>query len=280
MLALALIAAGCSSSSNPDTADGSDLGTTCIEVDDRERCWTLQPASTVGSPTPLIVDLHGFTGTAEGQRSVSGFAEIGEREGVHVVWPTGVHASWNAGRGCCGRAVQEDVDDVGFVRTMIDEISEDVAVDLDRVYLTGLSNGCAMAQRFAADASDAVAAVACMALYLIDQPESDYSPVPVMELHGTDDRVVRYEGGDAFTPGGSAPANLARWAELNSCVGTPADETLPDGVTITTHADCAGDTEAILVTIEGAGHLLYQGEQTRVDTTELAWEFLRRFSKS
>jgi polyhydroxybutyrate depolymerase len=221
-----------------------------------------------------VIDFHGWTSNAGSQRSSSGFDELAELEGFVVVWPEGYESSFNAGRLCCAPANEDGIDDVDFTRLLVSVVSEAHEIDLDRVYVTGLSNGCAMAQRVAADASDLVAAVACMSLYLLDDADPGYTPVPVMELHGTNDGVVAYEP-SAFFAG--AEENWSYWAELNGCTGDPAETWRSDASAARTYQTCAGGSEVSLVTIDRGGHVLYAGVGTDIDTARLAWDFMRRF---
>ncbi len=265
-----------STSTSTSTANSQPSEQTCTVHDDRERCWLLQVPSTAAGPAPLVIDFHGWTSNARSQRSFSGFDELAEREGFFVVWPDGYRTSFNAG-GCCPPANNANVDDVDFTRLLVSTVSADHEIDLDRVYVTGLSNGCAMAQRIAADASDLVAAVACMSLYLLDEVDSGYTAVPVMALHGTNDAVVAYEPSIIFD---GAEKNLSTWARLNGCSGEPA-ETWRSGASVAmTYQTCDGGSEVSLVTIDGGRHLLYGDAGTDIDTTRLAWDFMRRFTNN
>ena len=64
---------------------------------------------------------------------------LADREGFVVVYPNGSGLlrarllTWNAG-GCCGYAMRADVDDVGFVRALLDDLAARVAFDRRRVY--------------------------------------------------------------------------------------------------------------------------------------------------
>ena len=58
--------------------------------------------------------------------------------------------------------------------------------------MTGWSTGCAMAQAFANDASDILAAMACMSMYLLEEPSSGYNAIPIMEIHGLEDPIAPY----------------------------------------------------------------------------------------
>lgn len=240
------------------------------------RAWEIFIPENMEKNVPLVIDMHGYNGTAYSQRGASGFRELAKEENFIVAWPYGLYRSWNSGKECCDPAVKDNIDDVGFLRKMIDQIAEKHPVDRTRVYVTGLSNGAAMAQRMAYEADDIIAACAAMSLYLIAPENPDYSPIPIMELHGTKDGVVSY--GNGYFPG--AMENFKKWQTLNLCEGE-ALETWRDGKSYALLATGAeGSAEVALVTIEGAGHILYKGfSSCGVDTTQMAWDFLKRHAK-
>jgi polyhydroxybutyrate depolymerase len=109
-------------------------------------------------------------------------------------------------------------------------------------------------------------------------------PVAVLDIHGTKDRIVPYEGGS--TRGGgdslSAEVTVARWRRINQC--SPATEvTLEEGdVQCTTFRDCAAPVA--LCRVEGGGHTWPGGHQylprllvgptnRDVDASEMIWQF-------
>ena len=131
-----------------------------------------------------------------------------------------------------------------------------------------------MAQRLASEASDLIAAVGCMSLTLLVPQAPDYSPVSVMTILGTDDSLY-FPTDD--TPG--ALKNFDTWKKMNGCKGRYA-ETWRSGDSVAwTYQNCDGGTEVALVTIAGGGHLLYKGAETDIDTSRLAWDFMKRFRK-
>jgi len=254
----------------------------CLGHDGRRRCYQLLVPESASASAPLVIDMHGFGSNANQQRAISGFSHLARTEGFIVAWPQGVEASFNAGLGCCGSAVKERVDDVGFVRALVADVATLEQLDLDRVYVTGLSNGCAMAQRVAAQASDLVAAAACMAMYLIARPAPDYTPVPLMEIHGTADSVVPYQGdrngAAALFP--TAIGNVETWAKLNGCAGDPVKTDGPSArATFTRFGECKDSADVVLLTLDGVGHVPYLGIQGDVDTARVAWAFMREFSR-
>jgi poly(3-hydroxybutyrate) depolymerase len=129
-------------------------------------------------------------------------------------------------------------------------------------------------------ASGIVAAVACHSMYLMTEPSQAFVPIPFMEIHGMSDKTVMYgEFGGFSLSDFSAPGNQQVWRKLNKCEGG-ATESSHSGYTISKYESCEGGTEVVLVSVEGSDHDPYQGQHTSVDTTQLAWDFVKRFSKS
>ncbi len=250
-------------------------GERCLDVGSDRRCYLLMVPPTAGDNPPVIIDMHGYTGDARGQRAVSGFDELATDEGVIMVWPEGIDGSFNAGI-CCGTAVTNSTDDVSFLRAIVADLNQNVAAtDPNQQFLTGLSNGCAMTQRAAAEASDLFDGAACMSYYLLTEVPPDYSPIPVMELHGEFDAVVAYseEGiglSDLLGVELGARTNIEQWAERNGC-GAASEQEHAD-FTHTVFDGCIAPTE--LVSVPLGAHLLYDCCDTSVDTTALAWDFL------
>src|SRR5262249_25657301 len=123
------------------------------------------PGYTGKRAVPLVLDLHAPGETLGLQQYLSGFAQKSDEAGFIVVWPQGVHASWN-GNDCCGGALAENIDDVGFLRALVSEVETIANIDHSRVYATGHSNGASMVHRLACEAADLFAAVAPVAFPL------------------------------------------------------------------------------------------------------------------
>ncbi|MCB9611537.1 MAG: prolyl oligopeptidase family serine peptidase [Sandaracinus sp.] len=128
---------------------------------------------------------------------------MAEREGFVVVYPdgTGTIPTWNAG-GCCGSAVRDDVNDVGFVAAILDRLEGELCLDRDRVFATGMSNGGMMSHRLGCELSERFAAVAPVAGTLMFDACTPTRPVHVMHVHGSDDGHVPWEGGLGCGPAG------------------------------------------------------------------------------
>jgi len=100
----------------------------------------------------------------------------------------------------------------------------------------------------------------------------------MMEIHGTNDIIVPYGLSSRFGESVGALANLEKWHDLNTCQG---DVVTDDGAQyeVRAYRDCADSMEVALVTLAGVGHSPYRGQGTSVDTTQLAWDFVKRFHK-
>ncbi len=248
-------------------------GDDCVEHEGYYRCWDIYVPAGLAGNVPLVIDLHGWTSNPSRQRDISGFDALADSEEFIIVWPYGLCNSWNSGAICCEPASSDNIDDVGFIRKLVTQVSGQYNIDLNRIYATGLSNGCSMTQRLANEASDIIAAAACMSLHLLVPEDAGYTPVSVMTLLGTDDDL--YNPGE--TPG--ALENFKTWKTMNNCTGSYTETWRSGNSFAWTYQNCDDSTEVSLVTITGGGHVLYQGEETDINTTRLAWDFMKRFSK-
>jgi len=138
----------------------SPYGDDCVLHEGYYRCWDIYVPQGLTGPAALVIDMHGASWNPSRQRAVSGFETLADSEGFIIVWPYGMGNTWNSGT-CCEPASEENIDDVGFIRKLVARVSGQYNIDSGRIYLTGLSNGCSMAQRLANEASDIIAAAAC-----------------------------------------------------------------------------------------------------------------------
>ena len=276
----------------------------CIEVDSEQRCWqTHEPtASLSGSPVPLVIDLHGYGFNSTEHRRISDFDVITNDENAVVLYPDALDFSWNSGW-CCGESADKGRNDLEFIIEMVDIAINYHNIDSKRIYATGWSNGCAMAQALANKASSIFTAVGCMSFYLLQLPDDDYSPIPIIELHGTFDLVVPYvsdaNGGLIYgqfpspQTASGAIQNLNNWKDMNGCNGQVPDVNEPGPLyTVQGFSDCTNNAEVRLVTLHLHGHNPYSkdarqessgtflpGSMVPISTSQIAWDFISQFSK-
>ena len=230
-------------------------------------------------PLPLVFDFHGLGGTKEGHASFSGMKAKADEEGFVIVHAQGHTRSWNSGW-CCSRFSSDgahQLDDVAFVRHMVQAIQDLLPIDARAIYATGLSNGGAMSHWLACQATDLFAAVAPVSFPLGGPDRDTCHPsrsISVLHFHGFSDTVVPYDGVGAFPPVGESNA---LWAELNDCLVGPVRAPLNNASFCDTYSECSDGVEVTLCSVDG-GHGLYSNNDD-VDIPKLAWDFLSRFER-
>lgn len=253
----------------------------------------LPPSGAVGT-LPLVLSLHGGLGTPEAESRLTGMDALADREGFLVAYPEGIGRHWNDGRG-----TRSSADDVGFLSALVDELTARYPVDRARVFATGMSNGAMMSHRLGCELSEKIAAIAPVAGPMpaaLAPGCRPARPVSVLQISGTADPIVPYDGGEVKNAGGevlSAPETFRRWRALCGCVGTPARSVDPDRAHDGTHvvrersAGCTGGAAVELVTVQRGGHTwpggraylpaAFVGKVSRqLDATKEIWDFFRR----
>ncbi len=223
-----------------------------------QRTFLVHAPAGVDHPNGLVLNLHGAGMTAGDQAALTNYNAVADQFGFVVAYPDGIDMSWADGRGA-SVPDRDGVDDVGFLAALIGQLSRDYGIAPGRVFVTGMSAGAFMATRLACERADLVSAIAPVAGTLgAAMPCSPSRPVSVLQIHGTADPVVPYNGGPMVGRGGasdvvSAPAMAERWRALDRCPGP----LVPDGtgeVVRMAATGCAQGTEVVLVRIDGGGH--------------------------
>jgi polyhydroxybutyrate depolymerase len=182
------------------------------------------------------------------------------------------------------------VDDVAFLSALIDSLALRYRLDPDRIYSTGMSNGGFMSYELACQLSNRIAAIGSVTGSMIASRLSTCTPsrpVPVIEIHGTADNTVPYDGGTIlnFVP---VPTLLARWVQINGCNPAPvitpvANTNTTDGSTAERQCGVGAATArgGALPHHRGRPHLarlrFHNGVTNRDSTPAGVWRFLRPF---
>lgn len=152
-----------------------------------------------GALAPVAVCFHGAGSNGEAAAQNFGFLEEALERGWIAVFPDGAAfpsdpglTTWNAGD-CCGPALGQQVDDVGFFADVLQDLAAAYPADLASVCVSGFSNGGMLTYRIGADRPDLVAAIAPVAASLQSGPPS--APVPTASFFGFQDSIVPFDGG-------------------------------------------------------------------------------------
>jgi polyhydroxybutyrate depolymerase len=278
----------------PDTTTAdTDNGGSVAPPDPARPFEVFTPSSyDPATPTPLVILLHGFGASGDLQEAFFQVQPLAEERGFLYVHPDGTvnqigSQFWNATDACCG--FQSDVDDVAYLTAIIDQVSAEKNVDPNRIFLMGHSNGGFMSYRMACDVADRVAAIASLAgaTFADEDDCSPSEPVSVLQVHGTADETIAYEGGSTPIINGTYPSaaqTTATWAGYNGCAVEPAatGTTLDliatlDGAETSVQAfgDCPEGVAVELWSIDGGPHVppLNFPDNSR-PMTELMLDFL------
>ena len=255
-------------------------------------------------PTPVVVVFHGGGGNPESMVRLTGMNTKSDEAGFIVVYPYGSGfdpergLTFNGG-GCCGYAMQNKIDDVGFTAALLDDVAKVVNVDTNRVFATGLSNGGIMAYYLASELSDRIAAIAPVGGPMMTETCHPRRAVSVMHFHGTADEFAPFKGGfgkgflgrNGVTAFRSVDHSIKNWVKADGCKTEPQVVAFPDkaddGMKVTRKAwsSCKDDSEVVLIEIEGGGHtwpgmdppLAMLGKSTKdISANDLMWEFFQK----
>jgi polyhydroxybutyrate depolymerase len=224
-----------------------------------------------GEQVPLVVLLHGFRASATMQETYFRMTGESERRGFLYAMPDGTADRdglrfWNATPACCDR-YHTGVDDSDYLSRLLTEVASSYSVDPHRVYLVGHSNGGFMAYRMACDHAGVITAIVSLAGAMTDDPARcrPDRPVSVLQIHGTADATIRFDGQTEGRSYPSVATTLADWRRLDGCSDTadtsapPMDlvSNLPGAeTTVTTYHDgCRDGTRVELWSIQDGAHV-------------------------
>jgi polyhydroxybutyrate depolymerase len=280
----ALIAIGFASSA---TAEPLTLTHQGIE----RSAWLHQPPATGDGPRPLIVALHGQSQSVENLRGGSGccslqFDTLADREGFLALYPQAVDLRWSYGRpivSAMPSVGDAPVDDVGFIRQLIDDLVAKKLVDPARIYVTGVSRGGLMAYTLACALAGRIAAAVPIITGMSDLQREDCQParpIPILVIAGTDDPIQWYDG--ALAALGrllSVPETMEFWRVLHGCTRQDArplahrERSDPTRVVRVDWLDCKSGAPVSLYRVQGGGH---QAPSFTASSDEVTMRFGRR----
>ena len=239
---IALLIVACTPVAPATTDAGTDAGTLLIEdagVPDAgpyvpDPLVVARPFAEVvpvgysrGTPTPLVVLLHGYTATAATQDAYFHLSALAQQRSFLLALPDGTidgsgQHFWNATDACC--AFGATVDDVAYLTAVIHDMQARFSVDPKRIFLVGHSNGAFMSHRMACDRSELIAGIVSLAgaVWADTARCNPVGPVNVLQVHGTLDAVIAYNGGVALAgqpPFPGAETTVATWAAKHRCTG-------------------------------------------------------------
>jgi polyhydroxybutyrate depolymerase len=282
-----------------------------LMVNGLKRTYIIHLPATVNTMMPLVIVLHGGGGKGKSMVKLtnSGFDKLSDKKGFIVVYPDGIDKHWNDDRNGSETGYvthEKNIDDVGFISALIDELIKKYNIDSKRVYVTGMSNGAIMSYRLGCELSGKIAAIAPVAGNIPENLQNcrPSNPVPVLAINGDKDPLVPYDGGEVTGPFGkkklgkvlSTHESILFWVKTNGCSSNPVVTDVPDNdrddgtrVQKLQFMNDRNNCDVILYTIKGGGHTWPGGYQylgewivgktcRDIIATEVIWEFFEKHS--
>ena len=239
---------------------------------------------------PLVINLHGYGSNAAQQNFYGNFKNLADVDNFLVVHPNGTNnprgtSYWNAFAG--GGAV----DDVAFISGLIDTLSKNYNIDPARIFSTGMSNGGFMSYRLACELNNRISKIASVTGSMnttLQGTCSPGAPIPVMQIHGTNDPTVSYNGSFGVV---AIEDVVDYWVNNNNCDTAPIVESLPDintsdNSTVERYTYANGDagSSVIFYKVIGGGHTwpdalfpipAYGPTNRDFNASQVIWEFFK-----
>lgn len=271
------------------TMQGHEVAVGTEERAIEKRTYRFHMGKDAKKPAPLVIALHGAGSNGLQTEVLTGLSALADQKGFAAAYPDGTNRLWRYD------GFSPDID---FIRDLIDELVKSGEVDRTRVYVTGISNGAYLSNRLACEIGDRIAAIAPVSgtmPKLMAERMKPERPIPVMYFHGTDDKVVGYDGTDMFTKRAAslgAEEWVAWWAKKNGGAEKPEVEKMPDraddGTTVErwSYKETEKGAPVIFYKITGGGHTWpgskvdiekVLGRTTKdIDASELMWGFFEK----
>lgn len=241
---------------------------------------------------PLLFNFHGYTSNADEQMIYGDFRPIADTAGFIIVHPQGENLlgndtrHWNVG----GWTLNSTIDDVDFTKTLLAKISAEYAIDSERIYSTGMSNGGYMSFLLACQLSDKIAAIASVTGSMTPQTYDACNPLhptPILQIHGTTDGVVPYEGAAWTKP---IDEVIAYWVDFNNASSTVSTQDFEnnnvlDGSTVERQTYEVEESNVLVehFKVTGGGHtwpgtfLNSFGTNQDINASLEIWNFLSKY---
>ena len=235
---------------------------------------------------PIVLNFHGFGGTASGQLALSDWRELAEKHGIILIYPQGLDlqkggSHWNPD------PVSSDSkslsDDLGFVRRLLKRISKNYSIDKSRVYATGYSNGAGMAYGLAHHMPDLITGIAPVSGLMNDKylsTTSGVSPVGLISFNGEEDWVRPVNGIKGYL---ASVADISSyWARINDSTRSVVEQFAEVTGNLIERTSYSRDDGLITVEqylVDRGGHEWFDLDIEGRNLNQLAWRFLSRLRK-
>jgi len=240
------------------------------------------PTSESSDARPLLLNLHGYGGTANDQMEWADMRSLADANNFLLVYPQGTSMSgsthWNSSLPSSDN--KSTADDFGFLNALVDHLIANNNVDANRVYVGGYSNGGFMSYSLACYHSDKYAAIFAVSSTMTNAFEGDCAPtrpISVFSANGTDDGTVPYAGGTDY----NGQADVVEYWKNHNNITTDAEVTdVTSAIQLTRYSGGDNGTAIDHYRLEGGTHVWHSDDFGGSDLNTLVWEFVSAHSLS
>lgn len=283
-LALFLLVYACEESGDIKKDPGKsnpDAETILHDGETREYILHVPDSYDGTSELPLLFNFHGFGGIASEYMNEADMRPLAESENFILVYPQGTlldgFPHWNAALATPDN--KSDVDDLGFMEVLIEELSANYKIDSERIYACGYSNGAFFSYALACYMSDKIAAIGSVSGTMLDISATctPSHPTAMINFHGTLDKVIPYEGSAESI---AIEQVLDYWTGFNNTQTTPSLDTEEDGGVLIEHYVFPQGDAGVSVEhfkLIGGDHVWFDMNYQGSNTGKLLWDFLSKY---
>ena len=256
-----------------------------VKVDGHMRHLVMYLPDGMQKGAPVVFVLHGY---GAGIWRENPLVATADRHGFAVCIPEGLRdpqgeRSWNVGYPF---QAGWQVDDVKALCRMARYVQKRYHLSRENTFLTGMSNGGEMCYLMAYSKQKtfkAVAPIAGLTMAWMYERLDAPRPIPLMEIHGTEDRVSEWTG-DMENKGGwgaylPVPIAIDYWVAKNRCTNEQVERIQgQEGHPIIKHRYSGSTTgcDVWLYEVVGGVHSWFTSD---MDTGEEIWQFFARYIK-
>ena len=259
-----------------------------------DRYYLIYTPTTItdNDEAPVLFALHGYGSSAETHKAYTMHEPFANTNKAIVVYAQGYKletaltsssSHWNVGAWTIGSTV----DDIDFINTVIDLIDDKAVINKNRIYSSGMSNGGFMSYNLACNLSSRIAAIISVTGSFSTEMLADCNPehpTPVMQIHGTLDPTVPFNGNSAL---GMVPieTTLEFWADYNLCNPVPEISVidffdLGMSVDHKVYKECQNNVRVELFKSSGMDHTWPIESIYGVGATKEIWSFINQYDLS
>lgn len=246
-----------------------------ITVDGKSRKYLLYVPNNVKQNPPLVISMHGAGGTVSTTSHDPDFNTIADKDSFIVVYPQGLPTTFPGLGGMQANGwTSEGVEnfDTHFLQAIVENVAKKYAIDRQRLYCCGFSNGGMMTYTMANVCSDMFAAFAAISGYPINEfhlHHTSWRPVPFLHIHGKNDDFVKYS---------LVPNVIDNMVARNGANPVPQKTTESGKYTKSIYEAGEGGFPIIFYEINGMGHEPFTNKTEANSSSQTMWDFFKEYT--